>query len=606
MKQFKLFIFSLLLLFTLHFKANAFIYISGSSYNKGARPINHAPVWTSRKVTFYLNTDQAAYAGSINPDITSNQFITAVQNGINAWAAACNADFSVKLVGTTSSKKSTTDQQNTIVWDNRTTAEGNVFQDNAVLAAAFTTLSSDEFFDCDIVVNGEFSGTFGVNGESNKYDLVSTITHEMGHCLGLDHPIEPSTYTAGNSLLTQSTMVQAAVAGVGSTYRRNIKRDDSDGIECIYQHGRALRAGTNSCTSYHGTNGGSAITGSQTGGAHTLSLASCGNEADAITMMTNDTIGGGCIGSAFADNQSSIHETHYPHLSFWIEWSLFLIIFQLFFRKKVKKFFFSIWPILLFTLVESNAHANQILNNNRSPASDVISSKDIDHNVLFEIGLEYRKLNPLLLNDFAVMDTLYGLWESPPKEEKFTHEWDVVSKIGFPASFFGLFDISVGPFFRYITPTTVLQTSRTLSTAVNMGKKTTLSGFNVGPFFRGYFFEQTPFHLSLEYALGIGTVNLEQEITGTSISNFKASATSIEHDFTLGFLFDITQSMGLQASLGYSMSNTNYVTADNSTGPLYDSIKQNERVYVRHEGNYKELQIYRSGYLLGLAFVFKF
>lgn len=284
----------------------AFIYIKGGVYNKGARPVANAPAWSGRSVTFKVNPDQNAYGGSNSEDITSSEFIQAVKDAIDSWSDACASDLTVNYGGTTSSTDSTSDYENTITWDDRTTGEGNTYgASTGTLAAAFSVISSgDEVYDCDIIVNGNFSGTFGVDGSASVYDIVSTLAHEVGHCLGLDHPVEPPTYTSTNSYLLYSTMVQTAVAGIGSTFRRTINQDDIDGIDCIYQSGTSLRSGGVSCDSYHGTNGGSDLTGTVSGGPSADRSLDCGSNPG-ITVYATGEKGSGCISKAVAAEPGS-------------------------------------------------------------------------------------------------------------------------------------------------------------------------------------------------------------------------------------------------------------------------------------------------------------
>jgi hypothetical protein len=93
---------------------------------------------------------------------------------------------------------------------------------------ALTTVNYDpitgEIFDADIEFNGgafEFGTLSSYPENTSLIDLRSTMTHEIGHALGLDHTLDQ-----------QSTMWGQTEAG--ATGKRSLAQDDIDGACAIY------------------------------------------------------------------------------------------------------------------------------------------------------------------------------------------------------------------------------------------------------------------------------------------------------------------------------------------------------------------------------------
>jgi hypothetical protein len=91
---------------------------------------------------------------------------------------------------------------------------------------AFTSVTYDPvtgvIVDADIELNGEdYAFTADPATEPFKIDVQNTVTHEMGHVLGLDHTTDPFT-----------TMYTEAMPG--ETLKRTLEQDDVDGLCTLY------------------------------------------------------------------------------------------------------------------------------------------------------------------------------------------------------------------------------------------------------------------------------------------------------------------------------------------------------------------------------------
>ena len=95
------------------------------------------------------------------------------------------------------------------------------------LAATLVTLNArtNLILDADIAINGESEGFLIVEGDAKgvtKYDLQNTLTHELGHALGLMH-------NAGDP-----TSVMFPSAAPGETNKRTLGTDDIAGLSSLY------------------------------------------------------------------------------------------------------------------------------------------------------------------------------------------------------------------------------------------------------------------------------------------------------------------------------------------------------------------------------------
>lgn len=116
-------------------------------------------------------------------------------------------------------------------WQSGNAASGSDGFDSSALAVTVTNFNwkNGQLYDADVELNAE-QVDFTLPGENPRFDLLSIVTHEAGHFLGLDHSIEHG-----------STMFYAY--NPPSIDERSLSDDDTAGLCAIYPTDRDIPGG---------------------------------------------------------------------------------------------------------------------------------------------------------------------------------------------------------------------------------------------------------------------------------------------------------------------------------------------------------------------------
>jgi hypothetical protein len=210
-------------------------------------------------------------------EVTAAQLADAVAHGVAQWNGPACSDLTLSMGEPTAEQragfdyragKGSTANQNVVVFRNADPADpvdAWIHRDTNLAITTVTFLrSTAELLDADIEINDAgfvFSVCEGA-GCQVRHDLKNTLTHELGHVIGLDHP--PG--------VADATMF--ASSSEGDLSKRDLASDDSDGLCALYPAGAPLGDCGNvppspspqvrvtqvgGCTSAGGTNGGAGV-----------------------------------------------------------------------------------------------------------------------------------------------------------------------------------------------------------------------------------------------------------------------------------------------------------------------------------------------------------
>jgi hypothetical protein len=158
------------------------------------------------------------------PELTDGEVVGALQIAVSSWQAALyGAEVSIALGAAPSGAMAMGDGVNSVRW---ALDAGDPGVDVGLLAKTHLAYQVEDgaILEADIVVNAaDFVWTTSLTpgGCSDDYDLEGSISHELGHLLGLGHSLDP-----------EATMF--ATGGPCETLKRDLTGDDASAIEFLY------------------------------------------------------------------------------------------------------------------------------------------------------------------------------------------------------------------------------------------------------------------------------------------------------------------------------------------------------------------------------------
>ena len=184
--------------------------------------------WKGRCVRYRLNEDGTDnFKGSSDQGSDIKELRRAVWQSFEAWNQVGCSDMKVVDGGLTSNNETTyrggnsEENMNLVAWRNQgweSVASARAF---ALTSVTFNP-NTGVIADADIDVNTEYyTWSATKEPEANHVDLRNTMTHEVGHFIGLDH-----------TEIREATMY--ATAPVGEIAKRSLHQDDIDGLCFIY------------------------------------------------------------------------------------------------------------------------------------------------------------------------------------------------------------------------------------------------------------------------------------------------------------------------------------------------------------------------------------
>lgn len=184
--------------------------------------------WVTNCIGYYVNAE-----GS--DDLDFDALETEVQRSFTQWELPTCSDVNFTYLGVTNSKVAGYQQgqenRNLVVWREGGDGIDGWIHDRSIIAVTTNTFCTETnslcpfvgaIIDADIELNGDrFRFTNSRLVATTEFDLGNTLTHEVGHLIGLDHSRD-----------RDSTMFASAPPGELS--KRDLNDDDQAGVCTVF------------------------------------------------------------------------------------------------------------------------------------------------------------------------------------------------------------------------------------------------------------------------------------------------------------------------------------------------------------------------------------
>lgn len=207
-----------------------------SAYLPLGTNINGASVltrWTSMPIRYFITNRPGN-------GVTAPQLQAAAAASFGSWSAVPTTSMSASFSGFTGAEP---------VRDDGATVIGFQQHDELERTLGVTSFTLDRttgaLVEADIFLNSTFAWSVAPAGESNKFDVQSILTHEIGHLIGLGHSLLGETVLRpeGGRRVTSKRSVMFPIAyAVGTTLDRTLQDDDIAGVSSTYPTGKFLNS----------------------------------------------------------------------------------------------------------------------------------------------------------------------------------------------------------------------------------------------------------------------------------------------------------------------------------------------------------------------------
>lgn len=202
-----------------------------------ARSAKRQVRWTKKTITIAVSSSLTQPNASIT---TSSDVVAAIHSALETWSTAANINFVEAATNLQSiSPANRPDGVNLITIAATPENLGILGNDNSpARTRVFYDADTGEISEADIVLNPYLYSVagapieFSTDGTAGTYDLQSTLTHEIGHLLGLNH-----SSVIGATM--NATQALNGTFGLPALSERTLSESDIAAVKGIYESGGA-------------------------------------------------------------------------------------------------------------------------------------------------------------------------------------------------------------------------------------------------------------------------------------------------------------------------------------------------------------------------------
>jgi Matrixin len=171
--------------------------------------------------------------------VSAQQLQTAASDSFANWTSQPNITLTAQSQGLTSAEPDSSDTLTVIGFQSHPEFS------NTLGSTRFkVNVNTGEIVTSDIFLNSIFQWSVASGGETNRFDVESILTHEIGHLLGLGHSALGETQPrsgGGRTVLGKRAVMFPIAYGPASIEDRTLEADDIAGITDIYGNSDADR-----------------------------------------------------------------------------------------------------------------------------------------------------------------------------------------------------------------------------------------------------------------------------------------------------------------------------------------------------------------------------